>query len=487
MLALRAGSPTLSKSKVIASSFTFADDLPSVIMLFSSSIATGAKSSKLLFSSRMSMHLLYAKEQGMIDKNAPVHWKTTLSDGDHLRMFGRFGLKPIVILLSSSLPEVLQRLRKHQAANGYEILNVNKDIKGFQYSPAIEGWCCDPQTCINYLRMRSDRNNVVFFTIHSAINWQSLDRLRSVVPDAKVVAYVYDWQNLFVKREDLHVWDQYTENGSKYAALELDIIDKALEGKMVDSLIYGDYGNDWDYLKSRDIPGGCHWVPRSSRLELYQPQPKVDVENRCIFLATVLDKARFSKKDILFPETHIIPLQKRICDDGYKIDIFTLGPKKEVVEDYAKEFPHKMVRIHSGMPLKNLLPVVSQRYKYGLMLYDWETHLTDAHDACSMPTKFFTYLAMGIPTLISSRLKSVARHVEQNKCGIVFQDGDTKNFAKIVESYDYAELLKNVAACREKYAADNFDERFVGAIVNVMNMPKEKTVWWRLKNGAHPV
>ena len=56
-----------------------------------------------------------------------------------------------------------------------------------------------------------------------------------------------------------------------------------------------------------------------------------------------------------------------------------------------------MVRIHSGMPVPQLLPVLAGRYKYGMMLYEWETHITDNHDAVTMPTEFFTYLALGVP------------------------------------------------------------------------------------------
>ena len=124
-------------------------------------------------------------------------------------------------------------MRQMQKNWGYEILHVTKDIKGLQHSKGIDGWVCDPQTLINYLRMRQHRNNVVFFTIHSAVNWQSLARLREVVPDAKIISFVYDWQNLFVPRDRLEVWNEYAENGEKYAGIEADVVDKALEGEDV--------------------------------------------------------------------------------------------------------------------------------------------------------------------------------------------------------------------------------------------------------------
>ena len=421
----------------------------------------------------------------MIDKNEPVYWKCTLSDGDHRRLFGLFGLRPVVIILSAALPEMMVRMYQLHDKYGYEILCVTKEMKGIQWSPVVKCWFSDPTTMINYLRMRQNRNNVVFFTIHSAVNWQSLDRLRQVVPDAKIISFVYDWQNLFVPREKLSVWDEYADSGSKYALAEADVIDKALEGRMCDAIIHGDYGDNWEYVCARPLPGGSYWIPRSQSKEIYQPMPSVEVENRCVFLATVLDKKRFAKTNVLFPETNIINVQRRVCDAGYKIDIFSLNPRPEVVEEYNKEFPHKMVRIHQGMPIRQLLPVLSGRYKYGMMLYEWETHVTDNHDAVTLPTKFFTYLALGVPVLASARLKSVCRFIRELGVGVIFEDGDTFKFKEKMATVDYAALRKNVEAVRFKFASEEFDERFCTVFKNVVELPKEQTVWWKIHNGTN--
>jgi hypothetical protein len=414
-----------------------------------------------------------------IHQDPDVKWYIELWKGDFQRLFGLFGLNPVVVVLCAAVQEVISRMDILEKKYGYNIIYVNKDIKGLQKTLGSNRWVCDPITMINYLKMRSHRDNVVWFTIHSSINWQSLASVKSVIPDAKIISYVYDWQQLFVPKEHLHVWEDYVANGPKYALAECEVIEKVLEGKMVDGLIHGDYGDKWPMLDKADFPLGSLWMPRSCSRKIYQKQPPVNVENRLAIIGTVLHKSMFNKKVVLFQETNIEKMYHKICNDGYKIDIFTLFPKPECLEFYNKEFPHKMVRLHQGMQLSALLPTIAGRMKFGCMLYEWETDITKGHDEVSMPTKFFTYLALGIPILASDRLTATCRIIEQEGCGIVFKDGDINNFKKHVNSRRYEELLENVESCRYKYCTEAFEDGFASIMKRGVELPPSKAVFNR--------
>lgn len=419
-------------------------------------------------------------------KNEPaeIPWKIDLWKGSYKRMFEYYGQKPLICVLAATLQEVVDRMEKVNSKLGYEILFVSKDVQGFQKSNIMKFWLSDPVNTINFLKMRNKNENVVWFTIHSSVNWQSLERLRSVLSDAKIVSYVYDWQNLFVPKDKLHVWNQYAENGSIYAGEETKVIELALEGKMCDAIMHGDFGPNWPYLTSKPIPCGSFFMPRSCPGSLYQKPPPLDVENRCIYIGTVVDKKRFAQQDLLFSETHIENLFEKICNSGYKIDLFTLVPRKEVVDVFREKFPHNKVRIHQGMILKNLLPIVAGRFRFGLMLYEHTTDITEAHDAVSLPTKLFTYLAIGVPILVSSRLKAVSRFVKENNCGIVFERGEECDVESKIKKYDYSKLIDGVLSCRDQFKSENYDDGFISVIKNVMDLPYEKSVAKRIKNNG---
>lgn len=420
----------------------------------------------------------------MEEKEIDIKWDIDLYKGDHARLFGLFGNKPVIFVLSAVLQEILYRMNIVEKELGYEVLYVSKDVQGLVKSSVINKWVVDPITALNYCRIRANRNNTLWFTIHSSVNWQSLSRLREVLPDAKIVSYVYDWQNLFVPKDKLHVWNQYAEEGEKYAGEEIKVIEQALEGKMCDAIIHGDFGPNWPYLTSRPIPCGSLFMPRSCLEEQYQPPPPLDIEDRCLFIGTLVDKKRFAQKDILFPETNIENLLEKICDAGYKIDLFTLFPRPEVVEVFRSKFPHNKVRIHQGMIVKNLLPVLSKRFKFGLMLLEHTTNLTEAHDAVSLPTKFFTYLALGVPIIVSERFKSLTRIVRENNCGIAIPTGEEYNFGEIIKRYDYKKLQEGVLGCRYQFKAENYNRGFVSIIKNVIELPYEKTVAKRIESNG---
>jgi hypothetical protein len=419
-------------------------------------------------------------------KNPEIPWTIELWKGDNMRLFGMLGNNPVIFVICAAVQEVMTKMKAMSEKLGYRVIYINKDCKGLQKTLGNDLWICDPITAVNYLRMRSHRKNVIFFTIHSSVNWQSITHLKTVIPDAKIVSYVYDWQNLFVPEGKLEAWEEYTPNGAKYAQVEINIIKDAVAGKECDGIIHGDYGNDWPYLKHGNLPVGALWMPRCCSKDLYQPQPPEDIENRCVVIGTVLHKSMFDHKTILFQETHIERLYHKICNDGYKIDIFTLFPKQECVEFYAKEFPHKMVRLHQGMMLPSLLKTISKRFKFGLMLYEWDNDITISHDKVSMPTKFFTYLALGVPILISSRLEAAAKIVKENGCGIVFEPEDLNHIKDTIAKYSYKELLENVEKCRFNYCTESFQEGFNNFIKKAIELPLEKAVFNRKKqDGNH--
>jgi len=69
----------------------------------------------------------------------------------------------------------------------------------------------------------------------------------------------------------------------------------------------------------------------------------------------------------------------------------------------------------------------------------------------AVPSKFAFYLEAGIPIICNRSFFAIAKLVEENQIGIVFEDGNYQMLKDKIQNCDYAELQKNVAKYREAY------------------------------------
>lgn len=98
------------------------------------------------------------------------------------------------------------------------------------------------------------------------------------------------------------------------------------------------------------------------------------------------------------------------------------------------------------------LKTKSAGWHFGLMLYDFsKVRIDKAHFDHMVPSKFFTYLEVGLPVLVSRKLRAVADLVEENGVGIVVEDGGVAHLSRIMQGWQemYPKLVNNVKKFRD--------------------------------------
>jgi hypothetical protein len=110
-----------------------------------------------------------------------------------------------------------------------------------------------------------------------------------------------------------------------------------------------------------------------------------------------------------------------------------------------------------GFPLLSLLPILAQNYEYGLVLFYFDTDIFvgKKHLKGSMASKIFTYLAGGLPIIISEELENMANFVREHGIGIVVSRKEISNIYNVISGYSYGELRENIGIAQKKLSMEN--------------------------------
>ena len=93
------------------------------------------------------------------------------------------------------------------------------------------------------------------------------------------------------------------------------------------------------------------------------------------------------------------------------------------------------------------------------------------HINISIPTKVFTYIGLGIPPVVSEEFESVVRIIEKYKCGVACSQRDIKDLKTRLAKENYAQLQKGLLHAREDLCLENFKDKFVKLVKDVMITP----------------
>lgn len=391
-------------------------------------------------------------ERHLLSEGQNTRWSCRLSDIGYRPLFYRIGEKPLMVVFSLGFRSVVETSTWLRKNLGIETLWINRMVKGYRWEPAQNIIGADLITAVKALEMRKNLDNVVALMVHMAAPHSGPWRFKARVPKIKVISLLYDAMNLWLPRDKLHLWDEYTEakgsNEGEYAALE-----ELLRADYIEGLVYKDYGPDWPFVKNTACP--TLWFPSTVPRHLYQmpPDPKT-VADRFCFIGTIMPHRSHDRPAGLFSDIFMDKVFRQATDQGYHIHAYVVKPDPDVVTEYQQKFPEGTVRLFPGTFLNELLFRLRGRYKWGWMMYEYPCRLMMPLVENSLPTKLFTYMALGIPVVVSEEMKAAARLVEEHKIGVIVSQDDQKHLRSILDRQDYPQLIKNVLKAREEFSLE---------------------------------
>jgi hypothetical protein len=289
--------------------------------------------------------------------------------------------------------------------------------------------------------------------------WSFLSQfIKLVNPDLRVVQEVYDWMEAFIGDREL-----FTKEGL-FTDIEIEMImesEKFIRTE-TDGYIYKD-GGEWIKQKVEVSKAPSLQILPCPPIRLMkEPRLKQKTQKaKLVYAGQVMSKKSLKH---IFGDLDYIQIIRDITGQGLSVTVYNsvfysrIFPE-ELYDDYLQESKkNDLFQFKTGIRVKEVIDRMHDHFDYGLMIYyfDDEIAVGKEHLRGSMASKLFTYLAAGIPVLISEELQYMAEFVKTHGVGIVVSENQISSLNKIISNADYSGMISNIKKTQRKYNMERY-------------------------------
>ena len=293
--------------------------------------------------------------------------------------------------------------------------------------------------------------------------------VRGVRKEIKVVHEVYDWALHFLDGSKV-----IPDEEQIYSEAEVHIM-RAAEDYIrndIDGFIYKDGGGDVEKTFSMSRSPSIQFLPYYPSAWMRSTQRKKSDPIKLVFAGTIAPN--LAPK--MFEDVKLLPIAKNLTHQGFHVTLYnsTIYNQQKLNKhfaDYIGEMENNPLFIfNAGIPLPGIIETMAGKYDYGIMLYDFSTTLVgDSQIKYGFPSKIFTYLASGLPMIISEEMENVADLVKRYQIGVVVSRSDINNLKSVIDNYSYDLLRMNVKKAQEELCLECHLPKFIDFIRRIMN------------------
>lgn len=169
-----------------------------------------------------------------------------------------------------------------------------------------------------------------------------------------------------------------------------------------------------------------------------------------------------------FGDLQLASLFQRWTRQGLYVSAYPgVAPAADALVDYeALARRDRAFALHRHRSIGELVGALHGAHDYGLLLYPFPRELAvgRAHLRTALASKLFTYVAAGLPVLVSPELAYMAELVERHGIGLVVEERDHDRLRERLDVVDYPALQRAVRAAQSEFHI----ERFVPALVELL-------------------
>gem|GEM_PF-4662887 len=284
--------------------------------------------------------------------------------------------------------------------------------------------------------------------------------LKAIYPDMKVMVEAYDL--LYISYDDPNVLvehDYWTKNDMQLAlASETEFLNNVDGFVIKDNIkvfksIYGNY-------ISKPL---MSFPPLLQSSQMYFNEKNVINKNyNLVYTGTVIEN---NISDPIFGESNYLKTFSMICEQSLHLSIYT-GDSDYI--SFKRDNPNYANLIENnynfvfkcGLSRNNLIYDMSRKFDFGICIQYWEAEFSGKifrklARTASFGSKILTYLAAGLPVIVTDNQEYVAKLVTNWKVGIVINAKDLPNLEEIIDNCDYSYLKQNVRNLQKQIAIEN--------------------------------
>ena len=372
----------------------------------------------------------------------------------------------VLIVFSNFFYDVFDKVTALKNEFGFKVIFITPtpDIIHDPVSGDINANLVD---VINFVFSRKNRANILFFSVNPV--WKLLlpYLFRTMFPEIKILLYKYDWLTLFCPFSHRSLLKGLLRLPEEYIDYEYRVFDMILQGDIVDGILYKDGGYDFRLL--HNYLGKKLYFPAFLPHTLYQPiitSPKP--HRRFVYIGKLFSPLDYVPE--LFTDAFLFKPFRAVSFQNCSIDAYYARSSKVTVQEYENAFSgDSRINILEGMPLNRLLGVIAGKYHYGYLInnYDDDYSIIKAHVENALPARIFTFMALGIPCLVSEELTFTAQFVQKNGIGLAVPYKKLSDLTSIIDSTDYNSLQNNISHLREELCFERQAHKFIDFVQTI--------------------
>jgi hypothetical protein len=289
--------------------------------------------------------------------------------------------------------------------------------------------------------------------------WSYLSQfIKSVNPCIGVIHEVYDWMESFIGNRNVFISD------GLFTDIEMQMIlesEKYIRNH-TDGYIYKDGGEWMRHKVETSRSPSIQVLPCAPMRLMKKPESRLIPQRPKLVYAGQVRNNISSKR--IFGDLDYIELVRELTGQGayvtvYNSVFYSRVHPVELYDEYVKEAENNdLFDFMSGIPVQKIINEMHGRFDYGMLLYYFEDNLSVGknHLKGTMASKLFTYLASGIPVLVSEELDYMASFVKKHGVGIVLSRNQIPFLIDVLSHTDYEGLLQNVQEAQTKYNMERY-------------------------------
>lgn len=327
-------------------------------------------------------------------------------------------------------------------------------------------YACDGSLARFCYLLRQLARGSVYLQAHA--RWCFLGQLvQAVAPALAVYQEVYDWMELFVEREHEPA---FLEAGW-FSESELALIRQAETHVRtgLDGFVYKGCRTTMAGLLGEATVPSVQIVPCPPRSWQRPPAPPPAGPWKLVHAGQIKSQAA---SRAIFGDLHYLPVIHTLTTQGCEVTAYaSAAPDRDTFQRLYGDYLDEAARnprfaLEPHLPVRDLIRALNGRFHFGLLIYQLDDDLKVGrpHLRAALASKLFSYLAAGLPVLVSRELEYMAELVERHGCGIVVDRNDFGRIGELLAAVDYGELQAAVLRAQELFHI----ERYVPPILDLL-------------------
>jgi hypothetical protein len=310
---------------------------------------------------------------------------------------------------------------------------------------------CDGSLALVAEVLRRVPNVAVYLQAHA--RWAFLSQwIGTVRPGTRIYQEVYDWMDAFITSESE---PHFVEHGI-FTANEIRLMrasEEYIRTRTAGFVFKGGGPPIAALLTDATVPH-ARITPSPPRSWMLPPRRPSKPLWSLVHAGQLRSQ---SAPKCLYGDLHYLPVIRALTAQGMDVSLYPSFTKnerdlREKFADYLEE-SERNPRCHvmGRLPLRKLIAEVNGQHHFGLLLYRFDESLRVGRDhfACTVASKLFTYVAAGLPILVSAEFEFMASLVKRHQIGLVVDPCEVDSLAARLAEIDYEALLDRVASAQD--------------------------------------